>query len=85
MLNILYQRNTKTKILFIFLNKAIPVTGREDPWGCVTSRHYATNRKIAGSSPDEVDFFNLPNPPSRTMALGLTQPLTEMSINQESS
>jgi hypothetical protein len=29
--------------------------------------------------PDEVDFFNLPNPPSRTMALGSTQPLTEMS------
>jgi hypothetical protein len=25
-------------------------------------------------------FFNLPNPSSRTMALGLTQPLTEMSI-----
>jgi hypothetical protein len=30
-------------------------------------------------SPDEVDFFSLPNPSSRTMALGLTQPLTEMS------
>jgi hypothetical protein len=29
--------------------------------------------------PDEVDFFNLPNPSSRTMALGLTQPLTELS------
>jgi hypothetical protein len=30
--------------------------------------------------PDEVDFFfNLPNPSSRTMALGLTQPLTKMS------
>jgi hypothetical protein len=29
--------------------------------------------------PDDVDFFNLPNPSSRTMALGLTQPLTEMS------
>jgi hypothetical protein len=28
---------------------------------------------------DEVDFFNLSNPSSRTMALGLTQPLTEMS------
>jgi hypothetical protein len=28
---------------------------------------------------DEVDFFNLPNPSSRTMALGSTQPLTEMS------
>jgi hypothetical protein len=29
--------------------------------------------------PDGVDFFNLPNPSSRTMALGSTQPLTEMS------
>jgi hypothetical protein len=29
--------------------------------------------------PDEVDFFNLPNPSSRTMALGSTQPLTEIS------
>jgi hypothetical protein len=28
---------------------------------------------------DEVDFFNLPNPSNRTMALGSTQPLTEMS------
>jgi hypothetical protein len=26
-----------------------------------------------GSSPDEVDIFNLPNPSSRTMALGSTQ------------
>jgi hypothetical protein len=36
----------------------------------------------AGTSPvriqDEVDFFNLPKPSSRTMALGTTQPLTEM-------
>jgi hypothetical protein len=29
--------------------------------------------------PDEVDFFNLPNPSSRTMDLGSTQPLVEMS------
>jgi hypothetical protein len=29
--------------------------------------------------PEELDFFNLPNPSSRTMALGSTQPLTEMS------
>jgi hypothetical protein len=28
--------------------------------------------------PDEVDFFNLPNPSSRTMALGSTQPLTKV-------
>jgi hypothetical protein len=26
-----------------------------------------------------LDFFNVPNPSSRTMTLGLTQPLTEMS------
>jgi hypothetical protein len=32
-----------------------------------------------GSSPNKVDVFNLPNPSSRTMALGSTQPLTEMS------
>jgi hypothetical protein len=32
-----------------------------------------------GSSPDGVDSFNLPNPTSRTVALGSTQPLTEMS------
>jgi hypothetical protein len=43
-------------------------------------RHYATSRKVAGSIPDEVEFFNLPNPSSRIMALGSTQPLTEMSI-----
>jgi hypothetical protein len=39
----------------------------------------ARSRKVAGSIPDEVIFFNLPNPSSRTMTLGLTQPLTEMS------
>jgi hypothetical protein len=32
-----------------------------------------------GSIPDEVDFFNLPNPSSRTMAPGWAQLLTEMS------
>jgi hypothetical protein len=43
-------------------------------------RHYATSRKVAGSIPDEVaGFFNWPNPSSRTMAPGSTQPLTEMS------
>jgi hypothetical protein len=29
--------------------------------------------------PDEVDFFNLPNPSSRTMARGSTQPPAKMS------
>jgi hypothetical protein len=41
--------------------------------------HYATSWNAAGLSTDEVDFFNLNNPSSRTMALGSTQPLTEMS------
>jgi hypothetical protein len=42
-------------------------------------RHYATSRKVAGLSTDEVDFFKLLNPSSRIMALGSTQPVTEMS------
>jgi hypothetical protein len=40
---------------------------------------YAISRKVADSSPDEVDIFKWPNPSSRTMTLGFTQPLTEMS------
>jgi hypothetical protein len=35
-------------------------------------RHYATSWNVIG-------FFNCPNPSSRTMALGSTQPLTKMS------
>jgi hypothetical protein len=37
------------------------------------------SRKVAGSNPDEVDFFSLSNPSNRTMALRWTQPVTEMS------
>ena len=40
-------------------------------------RHCATSRKVAGSIPDGVI--------GRTMALGLTQPLTEMSTMNISS
>jgi hypothetical protein len=37
-------------------------------------------RKVAASIPYEViGFFNSANPSSRTIALNLTQPLTEMS------
>jgi hypothetical protein len=45
--------------------------------GSVVVRHYATNRRVVGSRPDEVDFSNLPNPSGRSMALGSTQPVTE--------
>jgi hypothetical protein len=37
--------------------------------------YYATGRKVAGSNPDEVDFFNLPKPSSRNISLGSAQPL----------
>ena len=43
-------------------------------------RHCATSRKVAGSIRDGVTGIFLRNNPSgRTMALGLTLPLTEMS------
>jgi len=43
-------------------------------------RHCATSRKVVGSIPDGViGIFHGHNPSSRTMALGSTQPLTEMS------
>jgi hypothetical protein len=50
-------------------------------WQCSWLRHYATSRKVACSFPNEVNgFFNSPNPTSCTMAMGLTQPLTKLSI-----
>jgi hypothetical protein len=43
-------------------------------WNCTT------NRQVAGSIPDGVTrTFHCHNPSGRTMALGSTQPLTEMS------
>jgi hypothetical protein len=43
-------------------------------------RHCATNRNVAGSIPDGVTgILHLHNRSGRTMALGSTQPLTEMS------
>jgi hypothetical protein len=49
-------------------------------------RHCATNRKVAGSIPDGViGISHWHNPFGRTMALGSTQPLTEMSTRNISS
>ena len=43
-------------------------------------RHCATSRKVAGSIPDcVIGIFHWHNPSGRTMDLGSTQPLTEMS------
>jgi hypothetical protein len=42
--------------------------------------HYATNRQVMGSIPDGVTgIFQWHNPSGYAMALGSTQPLTEMS------
>jgi hypothetical protein len=46
--------------------------------------HYATSRKVTGSSPDEVVFLNLPNHSTCTMAPRSTQPLNRNEY-QESS
>jgi len=54
------------------LNTVLSITARWRSW----LRHCATSRKVAGSIPDGV--FGI-FPSDRTMALGLTQPLTEMS------
>ena len=45
----------------------------------------ATTRKVSGSIPDGViGIFHRHNPSCRTVALGLTQPLTEMSTRNSS-
>jgi hypothetical protein len=48
-------------------------------------RHYAKSRKVASSIPDGVtENFHWHNSSGRTMALGSTQPLTEMSTKNTS-
>jgi hypothetical protein len=43
-------------------------------------RYCATNRKVAASIPEGViGIFHGHKPPDRTMALGSTQPVTQMS------
>jgi hypothetical protein len=58
------------------------------PWGTRWRswlRHSATSREVAGSIPDGVTgIFYWPNPSGRSMTLGLTQPLTEMSTRNNS-
>jgi hypothetical protein len=62
---------------FLIYNDYIP------KWGTAVAQwlsYCATNQKVAGSIPDGVmEFFIDINSSDRTMALGSTQPLTEMS------
>jgi len=69
-----YNNNTDTKKLW-----------EARCWWRSWLRHCATSRKVAGSIPDGVTgIFHWRNPSSRTMALGSTQPLTEMSTRNVS-
>jgi hypothetical protein len=62
---------------------AICVPFNEDKWctqGCSWLMHCATSRRVAGSIPDYVTgIFHCHIPSGRTMSLGSTQPLTEIS------
>jgi hypothetical protein len=48
---------------------------------CSRLRYCAKSRKVAGS----IGIFDCHNPPDRTMALGLTQPLREIIIRKKSA
>ena len=65
----------------------LKLSGTERYWAVLSGtrwrswlKHCAASRKVAGSIIDEVTgIFHWHNPSGRTMALGLTQPLTEIS------
>ena len=65
------------RCLFCYFQVRHPRRGTR--W-CSWLRHCATSRKVAGSIPDcVIGIFHWHNPSGRTMAMGSTQPLTEMS------
>ena len=53
--------------------------GGESRYGASWLRHCAISRKVVGSIPVGVGTFYWHNPSGRTVALGSTQPLTELS------
>ena len=58
----------------------LPLDSMWGTWWRNWLRHCATSRKVAGSIPDGViGIFHWHNPSSRTMALRLTRPPTEIS------
>ena len=68
--------NQECMVLYFSSPIQFQVGTRERSW----LSHYAISRKVADSIPDGVTgIFHWHNPSGRTMALGLTQPLTEIS------
>jgi hypothetical protein len=82
-----HQQHPHTQIYLFFLfwlyNKVwIILWGNSSNRGTWRSwwKHCATNQKVPASIPDGVvRIFHWHNPSGRTMALGLTEPLTQMS------
>jgi len=71
-----FQINTLIQFLQLLTSSICFEGTRQRSW----LRHCATSRKVAGSIPNRVTgIFHGHNPSVFTMALGLTQPLTEMS------
>ena len=65
----------------VHFDTAFPPAGARCWWPS-RLRHCATSRKFAGSIPDGVTVnYHWHNPSGRTMALGSTQPVTEMNIS----
>ena len=68
-----------TPMCLSYLGKVFTIVMAEIQW----LRCCATNRKVTVSIPDSViGIFHWHNPPNRTVALGSTQPLTEMSTRR---
>ena len=64
---------------FLLIYVSVHILRRGPRWSSWL-RHCATSQKVAGSIPDGViGIFHWHNPSGRTMALGSTQPLTEIS------
>jgi hypothetical protein len=75
-----YKKQKFHKSSYTCLNLKLPALSEGDVRQRSWLRHYATSRKVPSSIPDEaIGFFNYLKPSSRIMALGLTQPLTELS------
>jgi len=63
----------------VYICKEVLMSQRGTRWRSWL-KHFATSRKVAGSITDGVTgIFYSHNPSGRIMALGSTQPLTEMS------
>jgi hypothetical protein len=79
-----YRCNSWRQKIFVSLRKKLDI--QNDIIFVLSSwfRRYAASLKVACSKPDKaIDFFfNLPYTSSCTMALGFTQPLTEISTRK---